>query len=175
MDYPGTTIARDFEGIKARAGELGVSLSWALKRRREHLQSLIKENEALVVEYVKQLGRVNKLGRAFLLNWIANAQTRNKNARFDLSRLKPQAKGNGVTPEEIERAKEYPVVQLLPNQIKHGMTLCPFHDDRNPSMSIKNNRAHCFSCDKTWDSIALAMELKSLEFVGTVKYLNQVQ
>ena len=29
---------------------------------------------------------------------------------------------------------------------KNGMTLCPFHDDRNPSMKLNDDYFFCFGC-----------------------------
>ena len=28
---------------------------------------------------------------------------------------------------------------------RHGMTVCPFHNDKNPSMKV-DRRFHCFAC-----------------------------
>ena len=33
---------------------------------------------------------------------------------------------------------------------KKGMACCPFHDDKTPSMSIKEN-FHCFGCQESGD------------------------
>ena len=29
---------------------------------------------------------------------------------------------------------------------RHGMTVCPFHNDKNPSMKV-DKRFHCFACE----------------------------
>ena len=34
----------------------------------------------------------------------------------------------------------------------HGMALCPFHDDHNPSMKV-DERFHCFGCEEDGDVI----------------------
>ena len=38
---------------------------------------------------------------------------------------------------------------------KHGMLLCPFHDDHNPSLKVypETNTFHCFGCGKSGDVI----------------------
>ena len=28
----------------------------------------------------------------------------------------------------------------------HGMALCPFHNDRHPSLYVSNGHYHCFGC-----------------------------
>ena len=35
---------------------------------------------------------------------------------------------------------------------RHGMALCPFHDDHNPSMKL-DERFHCFGCREDGDVI----------------------
>ena len=37
--------------------------------------------------------------------------------------------------------------------------LCPFHDDRHPSLRFKGNRFKCFSCGESGDVIDLVMKL----------------
>jgi len=174
MEHPGT-IARDYESIKARAQEMGIPLKWALAQRRQYLTDRIEENEAGIAEAIRELSGSDELELRLIMNRIERAERSIRHAHFALGRLKPNAgKGNGVDDTEIERAKAYPIEALLPNQVRHGMTLCPFHEDHSPSMSTKNNRAHCFSCNKSWDAIALVMELKGFQFVEAVKYLLEV-
>jgi len=174
MEHFGT-IARDYESIKARAQEMGIPLKWALDQRRQNLTDRIEENEAGISEALKELAGSDELELRLTMARIERVERNIRHAHFDLSRLKPNAgKGKGVDATEIERAKAYPIEALLPNQVKHGMTLCPFHEDHFPSMSTKNNRAHCFSCNKSWDAISLVMELKDLQFVEAVKYLLEV-
>ena len=36
-----------------------------------------------------------------------------------------------------------------------GFCLCPFHGDKNPSMSVKNHRFRCFACGASGDAIDL--------------------
>lgn len=76
---------------------------------------------------------------------------------------------SGVNEDDIRRAKDHPIENLI--EVKRGMARCPFHDDKRPSMSVKNNLAHCFSCQRTWDSIAVSMKLEGLDFVTAVRRL----
>lgn len=75
-----------------------------------------------------------------------------------------------ITDDMIQQAKAYPFEELL--EFKRGYTKCPFHDDRTPSMSLKNNRIRCFSCNKTWDTIAYVMDKEGLTFPEAVRRLN---
>ena len=40
----------------------------------------------------------------------------------------------------------------------HGMAVCPFHDDHNPSMKVDNN-FYCFGCGATGDVITFTSRL----------------
>ncbi len=44
---------------------------------------------------------------------------------------------------------------------RNGMALCPFHDDRHPSMKV-DRRFHCFGCLKDGDVIDLTASLFSI-------------
>lgn len=58
---------------------------------------------------------------------------------------------------------------------KWQKTLCPFHDDHDPSLSInsQNGAFYCFSCQtKGGDIISFLMQKDKLNFVEAVKYLG---
>jgi hypothetical protein len=44
---------------------------------------------------------------------------------------------------------------------KHGMAICPFHNDKNPSMKV-DKRYHCFACQADGDVIDLIAGLYNL-------------
>lgn len=44
---------------------------------------------------------------------------------------------------------------------RNGMAVCPFHDDRNPSMKL-DKRFHCFGCQEDGDVIDFASKLFQL-------------
>lgn len=48
---------------------------------------------------------------------------------------------------------------------------CIFHDDRRPSCTVRNNRLHCWVCNRWWSSIDLVMELDGLDLKGAVRLL----
>ena len=47
------------------------------------------------------------------------------------------------------------------NVQRHGMTLCPFHDDHAPSLKV-DTRFYCFGCQKSGDVIDLAAQFRRL-------------
>jgi len=75
-----------------------------------------------------------------------------------------------ITPDMIERAKYYPIEDLI--EARLGMALCIFHEDHSPSMYVKNNFAHCFSCGKTADTIDVYKKLHGVDFITAVRALQ---
>ena len=55
---------------------------------------------------------------------------------------------------------------------RRGWAVCPFHQDKHPSMSFRNGRYHCWVCDLQGDSIDLIGRLLGLEPMAAVERLN---
>jgi DNA primase len=55
--------------------------------------------------------------------------------------------------------------------LKHGKGLCPFHDDRHPSLSIKNEKFKCFACGEGGDVIDFVKLYYNLGTGDAIKYL----
>ena len=91
------------------------------------------------------------------------------------------ASSNRITSEQIERAKEYPILQLaeahIPNLRRYGKSwkvVCPFHNERTPSFYIypDSNSCHCYGCGVHMDVISLSQQLLSMTFVEAIRYLS---
>jgi hypothetical protein len=55
---------------------------------------------------------------------------------------------------------------------------CPMHDDTHPSLDLRpdrGNRAYCGPCGKSWDAIALVMDVRGLEFPAAVRWMLGLQ
>lgn len=170
-------VSMSYQKVKDKANDFEIPLAWALEKRREYLQDVITRNEKSIMESIKKLAGSDELHRALLNRRIVDDSKVIKDAGFELKRLNPnwRPKKNGLTDEMIERAREYPIKALLPNPVKHNMTLCCFHDDRHPSMHINNsNYAYCFSCNKGWNPIDFVMAIRGYDFKESVKYLNEI-
>lgn len=76
----------------------------------------------------------------------------------------------GISEDMIQRAREYPFKELI--EIRRNMAKCPFHQDKNPSFSIKNNFGYCFSCQWKGDTIAFVMQKDGLSFAQAVRQLT---
>lgn len=152
--------------------------------RIRKLESEIPKLESVVLKELRRAERlkdgwfVRECIKVFKINdLIQSKQELNR-----LRRYIPQKHTRGqVTQEQIERAKEYPIVQLaetqLQNMKKCGSTyrsLCPYHDERSPSFYLypRGNNFHCFGCSEHGDVIALTQKLQGLNFVEAVKFLT---
>jgi hypothetical protein len=96
--------------------------------------------------------------------------------------LSPQKKQGGVTDLEIERAREYPLEDLITTRIFKATGKwranchCPLAGhagEKTPSFYIdKNNHYKCFGCQGKGDSIAFVMQRDGVNFIQAVKSLN---
>ena len=77
-----------------------------------------------------------------------------------------------ITDEDIERAKEYPVENLIELDSR-GKAIAWCHDDKNASMTLwkGKNRVRCWACSKTYNPIDILVERDGLSFIEAVKRL----
>ena len=163
-----------YSQIEQDAEGMGVGLTWALERRKSFLACEIASCREEISNLLKTLAGKDSLNRELIFRWIEGHKEAITKLEKEKSFLKPvmnSSKGI-ITNDMILRAKEYPIKSLLPNPVRRDMTNCISHNDKTPSMSIKNNRAYCFSCKFKGDSIAIYMFLKGVNFKTAVKNLN---
>lgn len=90
----------------------------------------------------------------------------------------PAVPKDRITEADIDRAKEYPLDQLITQRLQRAgrdfVCQCPFHEERTPSFHIytKNNRYFCFGCGKYGDAITYVIEAEKIEFVEAVRRLQ---
>ena len=53
----------------------------------------------------------------------------------------------------------------------HGMALCPFHNDRHPSLYVSDDHYHCFACGEHGDVIDLTAKLIDLRLYDAARKL----
>ena len=75
-----------------------------------------------------------------------------------------------ITDVMIERAKEYPMSQLI--AITNDMAYCINHAESDRSMNCKDNYAYCHVCGWKGDVIDVKMKLDNLSFTDAVKSLQ---
>lgn len=83
----------------------------------------------------------------------------------------PRENENKITDQDIEIARDYPIIELLPELPKRGFVHCPFHLEKSPSCKVFPDHIHCFGCGKHLDSIGYLMETQGKTFIDSVKYL----
>jgi hypothetical protein len=79
-----------------------------------------------------------------------------------------------------ERIKNLDAVSIIENsgvQLRKAgsrhVGLCPFHDDRNPSLSVyPDNHFKCFSCGAYGDQIDFVQKMYGLSFLDALKHLG---
>ena len=54
---------------------------------------------------------------------------------------------------------------------RHGKALCPFHNDRNPSLFVDDDHYHCFACGEHGDVIDFTAKLHGLSLYDAAKKL----
>lgn len=113
--------------------------------------------------------------RAFIASYIPEIEKQIEKLTRQIRAILAEAQGRDrkdrITPEMIERAREYPIDTLL-GVTRRGNILCISHEEKHPSMGIKNNRARCFSCGYFGDSIDVYMKLNGAGFAETVRALQ---
>ena len=81
-----------------------------------------------------------------------------------------------ITDDDIARARQYPFDELHPFGRKSGKVrfgLCPWHEQKTGSFALyDDNHVHCFSCGKSWDTIAFVQEKEGLSFIQAVRRLQ---
>lgn len=74
--------------------------------------------------------------------------------------------------------KQYSIIDIATrlglNIDKNNKTICPFHNDNNPSLSfnIKENYYHCFSCGASGDNIKLVKEILHCNFNEAIEFIT---
>ncbi|MGH7574054.1 MAG: CHC2 zinc finger domain-containing protein [Longimicrobiales bacterium] len=79
-------------------------------------------------------------------------------------------------PLDIDAARAIPIIEVaarLGIEHRRGWARCLFHFDHDPSLHLntKKDAAFCNPCGKSWDGIALVMELRGLNFPAAVRWL----
>jgi len=149
---------------------------FARERRIEYLENLIVELSKKIEKELEYQQRMIDNDVPFWFRSLSNDRLKKmikeyKKLKISLYFLKNNKNQNGITPEMIVRAREYPINNLI-DVGKNMMALCLFHSDNKPSMYVKNNFYYCFGCGASGDVIDLAMKLWGISFPEAVKKLS---
>lgn len=154
-------------------------MQWAYARRKEYIQGLMEplvyNSLMLMARYELAVHGGNLVAMQLVRERMELEIKKLVKHVNDLYFTKPANKSklsnrDRLSPDMIERARQYPYNELLP--LKRGMAPCPFHGDKNPSFSVKNNYGHCFGCQWSGDPIKFVMEQEGIPFFDAVKRLQ---
>jgi len=170
------------------AEDMGVQPRKAVTMRLHYLMPQIKELRKEVTNAKKRVAKAftprgrtkHEVSLAIAMSDLEPLE-REAQALLDFinGKVKVTVKAGAITPEMIVQAKAVPITQLLGQQSKGSVVHCPFHKDKDPSASVKNNFLICFGgCApkdgrKGWDTISLLMERDGLSFREAVLALLQ--
>ncbi len=153
------------------AKDFGIDIQWAVSRRKEYLNQKIVEllNEQQTA--LQLFSGNNELSRFLLMDTLKLINKEIKKHETELS-FKNTRKGDRIIQSDIEKAKAYPIENLL-HDIHNGKTHCisGAHEDKHPSMDIRNGFVYCYSCGFHGDVITIYMKINNCDFVTAVKVL----
>ncbi len=158
--------------IRLDSEMMGVDIEWACKRRKAFLENSISCVKNQRQELISFLAGSSPLDRGVIKKYINSSKKIIGDCEKRIRLLKPAKSNNGITDEMIQRAKQYPMSGLLTTPIRGNVTNCIAHEDKHPSMRIKNNWAYCYACGFRGDSISVYMRLNNVDFKTAIRNLN---
>jgi hypothetical protein len=168
-----------FQIIKETASRHGVDPGWAVGRRVMFLQSEMRRlGDELDRLSILRLEDDSALAQALVDRWVDQLNEKIDNLHNELRRLREDERGKvregQITDEMVERAREYPVKELVGFN-RQGKATAWCHPDQNPSLHFMSRvgRAHCFVCDRSFDAIGVLMTRDGMSFADAVRELNR--
>ena len=166
------TLIENSGNVRLEAEMMGVDIEWAHERRKVFLENRISCVKNQRQELISFLAGSSPLDRGVIKKYINHSKKIVEICEKRIRLLTPVKNKNGITDEMIQRAKQFSISVLLTTPIRGNVTNCVAHEDKNPSMNIKNNWAYCYSCGFRGDSISVYMRLNGVDFKTAVKNLN---
>lgn len=83
-------------------------------------------------------------------------------------------KGTGrarLTEEQMQEAREFPIVNLLDGAKAGDIILCPSHKDKRPSLHVYEDHVHCYGCGFHENAVGWIMFMKKVSFIEAVRDL----
>jgi len=148
---------------------------WAWERRKEYLQGKMQPLVVYALYCIAHQEQNTESGNITGVVWFTDELNKTikqiVKIQNELYYTRPSMKnGNSISREMIERAKQYPYTELL--DVRRDMAICPFHADKDPSFTVKNNFGYCFSCGWKGDTISFYMDKMGVTFPEAVKALQ---
>lgn len=146
--------------VKKSAEDFGISIRDAVKMRVRYLLQIIDQWP----DYLDNGGEVPTISLIDAIEEIFELR------RYAQMSNKAQTPG-AITDEMIERARDYPVDNLV--EFVRGKAKAWCHEDRNPSLfhGTRNNIVVCPVCDKKFGSIDVLVDRDGMTFRDAVTTL----
>lgn len=146
---------------------------FALEARDRYLAS---QEKMLLTMFRDNKARYVELMRTDADGWEVQALVTEANDLVKRMRaIESERKGRGatkdqITPEMIERAREYPIGQIVEVE-RNGRARCVFHGGESGNMDIRKNFTYCYKCNKSSDAIGVYMAVHGVGFRQAVMAL----
>ena len=158
---------------------------------KKQVDWLIKQEKKTLEEIFEAEGIVNNITRPSIteeqtIKWLLGtvyvtaprekAERKLKKLQMTRMMLNPKKRGmvgkSGVSMAEVERAKQFPIDQLV--DFRHSVALCLWHSERTPSMHYykNDNHVHCYGGCGSKDAIDVHRVLHNTDFITSVKALQ---
>lgn len=153
----------------------GIDADYARDRRIDYLEcqaiELRAHIDALKIQYQQEFEEDGSYNDRYIIYYQRQEMARElKKIETELWYLQNKDDDREDLSLLIQRAKQRLFSDFI--ELKRGKALCPFHDDHNPSFSVRHNRGRCFACGWHGDLIDFIQEKYSLSFSDAVKRLN---
>ena len=159
-----------------------VDQRWAARRR---LTVLLRDwiwRQMVMLELAHRAMSLPKdsFERAFIIHHMKGHQKKLDGADKHMAHLRNVINGkpnmNVITDDMIERAKAFPISEIVEMNGNGRPAKCPWtdheHDAKRPAVSIKHNRIKCFKCNQKGDAIDMAMLVWGVSFQDAVRQLQ---
>lgn len=169
MQNSGYQKSNIYQGLKI-GEEMNLTPQYVCNARRRYLTEELELLDLEVAFYDDYEGDV--ASEYFSLCQYSELTLKRAKIKSELRTIKQVTfKKPGLTDEMIERARDYPVSQLI--DFKHGKAIAFCHEDKNPSMfhGTRTNTAQCPVCAKSFDSIEILRERDGMSFKEAVTNL----
>ena len=133
-------------------------------RTWEHIDTIYKLQD----EYFEKQRFLNEVKRRYYLHDMRDIHKRIAEFKRDMGH---KDKDDQITPLMIDQARRYPL-DVLVDARGQEIVLCRFHEDKNPSMDIRNNFFYCYACGAKGDTIDFLMREGGLSFKEAVLRLQ---
>lgn len=140
---------------------------WRITVRKDFLRERIEKVRQLFNEGCKEYAQITHEFTYWHVKRLEQLERLLKKLGMEAKIL--VGKAEGISPEKIAYARKTPITDFV--TARQGMTKCPFHLDKSPSLDVRKNFYYCYGCGAHGDVIDFVMRTKNLSFKEAVNLL----